>query len=133
MRNRHMRFIAVLATLGVAAPYAGAAPVIGKPAPAFSGHGSDYKTYNLADFQGKFVVLEWYNPRCPFVRKHYDSGNMQKLQETYTAKGVIWLEIDSNAPGKEGYMIAKEAEFMRTKEGSKATATLLDPDNKIAL
>lgn len=112
---------------------ASAEPVIGKPAPLFTGHGSDGKAYSLVDFQGKFVVLQWYNPRCPFIRKHYDFGDMQKLQEKYAAKGVIWLEIDSNAPGKEGYMVASEAQVMRERQKTKSLATLLDPDNKIAL
>ncbi len=72
--------------------------MIGKPAPLFSGHGSDGKTYNLADYKGKFVVLQWYNPRtAPLSCKHYDSGNMQALQEKYGQKGVIWLAIDSSA------------------------------------
>jgi peroxiredoxin len=129
MVNRWMKAVIALSLMS---GIAWAEPTIGKPALAFSGHGSDGKTYNLADFQGKFVVLQWYNPRCPFVRKHYDSGNMQKLQEQYAAKGVVWFEIDSNAPGKEGYMVAKEAQVMREREKTKSLATLLDPDQKIA-
>ena len=105
---------------------------VGKPAPVFSGKGSDGKTYNLSDYKGKFVVLEWYNKDCPFIHKHYDSGNMQKLQEAYTGKGVVWFEIASNAPGKEGYMTPAEADTNRGKVGSKATATLLDPNADIA-
>src|SRR5437870_2005106 len=74
----------------------------GEPAPAFALTDTHGKTHALADFKGKYVVLEWNNHDCPFVRKHYDSGNMQKLQKEFTAKGVIWLSICSSAPGKQG-------------------------------
>src|SRR5579864_5931349 len=98
--NRIRILFLSLVFLAVSLPViAQAAPEIGKPAPLFSGRGSDGKTYKLSDYLGKFVVLEWYNPRCPFIRKHYDSGNMQSLQERYVGKGVIWLAIDSSAPG----------------------------------
>jgi hypothetical protein len=131
---KHGLVLSLLASILVVGSWAPlwAEPAIGKPAPLFTGHASDGKTYGLADYQGKFVVLEWYNPRCPFIRKHYDSGNMQGLQEKYGQKGVIWLAIDSSAPGKEGYMVAKEAEVMRGREKEKSLATLLDPDQKIA-
>lgn len=109
-----------------------AAPEIGKPAPDFVGHGSDGKDYHLADYKGKFVVLEWYNKDCPFIHKHYDSGNMQKLQETYGNKGVAWFEVASNAPGKEGSMTIPEAQANRAKSGTKSLATLVDSDGKIA-
>jgi hypothetical protein len=64
----------------------------------------------LADYKGKFVVLEWYNRGCPFIRKHYDSQNMQTLQAKYGQKGVVWFELISSAPGKEGYLNAADAE-----------------------
>ncbi len=104
---------------GLLATLSFAAPTIGQPAPVFSGTASDGKTYNLADYKGKFVVLEWYNKDCPFIHKHYDSGNMQKLQAKYGEKGVIWFEIASNAPGKEGNMTPSEAQENRTKSGTK--------------
>src|ERR1700719_1654171 len=88
---------------------------IGKPAPLFVVQASDGKTYNLANYRGKFVVLQWYNRDCPFIHKHYDSGNMQKLQDNYGKKGVIWFEVLSSAPGKEGYMTADEAQSNRVK------------------
>src|ERR1700679_3496901 len=75
-------------------------PQIENPAPDFSVPSSDGKQVTLSSFQGKYVVLEWYNHDCPFVRKQYDSGAMQKLQAAYTAKGVIWLSILSSAEGK---------------------------------
>jgi peroxiredoxin len=106
---------------------------IGKPAPLFVGQSSDGKTYSLADYKGKYVVLQWYNRDCPFIHKHYDSGNMQKLQETYGKKGVVWFEVLSSAPGREGYLTAAQAQENRIKSGTKSDATLLDPDGKIGL
>ena len=99
---------------------------IGKPAPDFSLADTDGKTRTLSSFKGKYVVLEWTNFDCPFVRKHYDSGNMQKLQETYTAKGVVWLRICSSAEGKQGHYAAKDTAERIAREKSMATAYLAD-------
>src|SRR5690349_21447259 len=77
-------------------------PPVGANAPDFSLTDAAGKTRQLSEFKGKYVVLEWFNPECPFVKKHYGSGNMQKLQQEYTGKGVVWLSIDSSAPGTEG-------------------------------
>jgi hypothetical protein len=110
---------------------AAAGPQVGQQAPDFTLSDSQGKSTTLSSFQGKYVVLEWYNHDCPFIRKHYDSGNMQKLQATYTAKGVIWLSILSSAEGKEGYMTAAQAEANRATEKSGATAALMDPDGKV--
>src|SRR3954469_6005519 len=85
-------------------------PPVGSAAPAFSLTDAKGKTKSLGDYKGKFVVLEWFNPECPFVKKHYGSGNMQKLQEEYTGKGVVWLTIDSSAPGTEGHISGEQAE-----------------------
>jgi peroxiredoxin len=104
---------------------------VGKASPNFSLPDTKGKTHSLADLKGKYVVLEWYQPDCPFVRKHYNSGNMQALQKEYTAKGVVWLSIDSSAPGEEGnYPAAKLNEFA-AKDGAARTALLLDPDGKV--
>ncbi|WP_315759997.1 redoxin domain-containing protein [Sphingomonas sp. Y38-1Y] len=81
----------------------------------------------LSDYKGKTVVLEWHNPGCPFVRKHYDSGNMQRTQAAATAGGAVWLTINSGAPGKQGNMTPAEAQAQFAKDGSKATRYLLDP------
>jgi peroxiredoxin len=105
--------------------------VLGKAAPDFSLPASDGKTVHLADSRGKVVVLEWYNRRCPFVRKQYGSGNMQRLQQRYTQKGVVWYSICSSAPGKQGYMTAPEAQSDRIKSHVKSTATLLDLDGRV--
>jgi peroxiredoxin len=107
------------------------APTMGQSAKYFEAQGSDGKSYRLSDYAGKYVVLQWYNKDCPFVRKHYESGNMQSLQAKYTAKSVIWFEIISSAPGEQGYLTATQAEQNRASTGSKATATLLDPEGKI--
>jgi len=108
-----------------------AAAEIGKGAPDFSLVDTDGKTHALSGFKGKYVVLEWTNFDCPFVRKHYDSGNMQKLQETYTAKGVVWLRICSSAEGKQGHYAAKDAAERAAKEKSKATAYLIDASGSV--
>ena len=106
---------------------------IGEKAPQFKLKGHDGKTYELEKFKGKFVVLEWFNEGCPFVRKHYDSQNMQKLQKQYTAKNnVVWLSIVSSVKGKQGFL-ADESEAKKTyeKEVSRATALLLDHSGKV--
>lgn len=103
----------------------------GKPAPDFSLPGADGKTHSLAEFKGKYVVLEWTNHDCPFVKKHYSGGAMQALQKAYAAKGVVWLQIISSAPGKQGYVTAAQALEINKEKGTAATATLLDPDGKV--
>lgn len=111
-----------------AATVAAAAPEIGKPAPSFVLKNTEGKDVSPADYKGKIVVLEWINLGCPFVKKHYGSGNMQKLQKDYTAKGVVWLSVASSAPGKEGYLKADGWKKAIAEKGSAATAVLLDPD-----
>src|ERR1700747_3828608 len=95
--------ILIAATSMLAASvFATDSPPVGSNAPEFSLPDAKGKAHSLSDYKGKYVVLEWFNPECPFVKKHYGSGNMQKLQGEYTGKGVVWLTIDSNAPGYEG-------------------------------
>ncbi|RMD95900.1 MAG: thioredoxin family protein [Calditrichaeota bacterium] len=101
---------------------------IDKPAPNFTLPDTHHKTHSLADYRGKFVVLEWVNFGCPFVRKHYNSGNMQKLQKMYTQKGVVWLSICSSAPGKQGYFKPEKINQMLKEKGASPTAYLLDPE-----
>lgn len=119
----------VLAT-AFAATAAQAAPKVGEPAPAFTATDSNGKTVNLSDYKGKFVVLEWSNAECPFVKKHY-SGNMQSLQKEETGKGVAWLTIISSAPGKQGNVDGKQANALSKERGASPTAVLLDPTGKI--
>ena len=103
----------------------------GDPAPEFSLKDSRDNPQKLSSYAGKFVVLEWMNPECPFVKKHYGSGNMQKLQKQYTGKGVIWLSIISSAPGKQGYCTGPQAEANRKDQRADPTAVLLDPSGEI--
>jgi peroxiredoxin len=98
---------------------------VGQPAPAFSLKDANGKTVSLADFKGKTVVLEWNNPECPFVRKHY-SGNMQQQQGAATAQDVVWLTINSSAPGKQGNLDAAGAKQFVAKTSAKQTDYLLD-------
>jgi peroxiredoxin len=125
------RLLPILGISILTAGLAFAALEVGKPAPDFTGTGSDGKPYHLADYKGKFVVLQWYNRDCPFIHKHYDSGNMQMLQDKYGKKGVIWFEVISSATGTEGYLTADQAQANRVKDGTKSLATLLDSDGKI--
>lgn len=104
---------------------------VGKHAPNFSLTDANGKTHSLSDFKGKYVVLEWINFGCPFVVKHYKSGNMQNLQEKYTRKGVIWLTICSSAPGKQGYFEGDELRKQVKDHNSKATAYLVDASGEV--
>ena len=105
MITRRTSLLATMALCGLAfsAPAARAAAV-GQPAPAFSATDSNGKTVTLQQFRGKHVVLEWHNQDCPFVVKHYKSGNLPKLQREWTQKGVVWLVVISSAPGKQGHV-----------------------------
>lgn len=107
-------------------------PQVGSPAPAFSAKDSNGKTVSLADLKGKTVVLEWTNNGCPFVRKHYGSGNMQKLQAEATSQGVVWLSIASSPPGYQGHVDGKQANEVVASTGAKPTAVVLDHDSTIA-
>jgi peroxiredoxin len=115
----------------VAAGTAVAAPQVGQPAPEFTLTDSNGTSHNLSDFKGKFVVLEWLNHGCPFVKKHYDGGNMQALQKEFTGKDVVWLSIVSSAPGKQGHMSPSETNKTKEEKGSAATAILSDEDGTV--
>ncbi len=108
-----------------------AAPEVGKPAPEFSAVDSNGKTVKLSDFHGKTVVLEWTNDGCPYVKKHYGSGNMQSLQKDAAAKGIVWLTIVSSAPGKQGYVDGAGANGLTKSRGAAPAAVLLDPDGAV--
>lgn len=103
-----------------------AGPTVGQPAPAFTAVDSHGKTVSLADFKGRPVVLEWSNDGCPFVQKHYKSGNMQALQKAYTARNVAWLTVLSSAPGKQGHVDGAGADRLSSERGAAPTAVLLD-------
>jgi peroxiredoxin len=108
-----------------------ASATIGQPAPDFTLQGSDGKQHSLADYKGKFIVLEWTNPGCPFVHKFYDSGTMQALQKTETARGVAWLRINSGGEGQEGFQsVADLASYIKDNRVA-ATESLLDPSGQV--
>lgn len=115
------------AALALLSGPAAAAPVIGQPAPNFRLVNANGKPVSLSDYRGKTVVLEWNNPGCPFVKKHYGSGNMQKAQAAAGRDGVVWLTINSGAPGKQGHMSGAEANAFVTDSKARPTAYLLDP------
>lgn len=104
---------------------------VGDTAPAFELKDVNGKSHTLASFKGKIVVLEWLNHECPFVKKHYDSDNMQKQQAAATKDGVIWLSISSSAKGLEGYFEPAALKKLGEEKKSKATAVLIDSDGKV--
>ena len=108
-----------------------AAVEIGKPAPAFSATASDGRTHSLEEYRGKIVVLEWLNHGCPYVRKHYDTHNMQSLQKELTDQGVVWLSIISSAPGKQGHSTAENAAADAKQNDAHPSAVLLDETGEI--
>lgn len=104
---------------------------VGDPAPAFTTVDDQGKTRSLSEFKGKYVVLEWHNNGCPYVKKHYGAGNMQKLQREWTGKGVAWLTIISSAPGTQGYVTADQSREYVKAQNAGATAVLLDPSGEV--
>ncbi|TXH29295.1 MAG: thioredoxin family protein [Elusimicrobia bacterium] len=103
----------------------------GRPAPDFTLSDVEGKERSLAEHKGQWVVLEWVNHGCPFVRKHYDEGNMQALQKEFTARGVRWLSVCSSAKGKQGHMSPVEWRDTIKSKGSAATAVLLDANGNV--
>jgi peroxiredoxin len=100
---------------------------VGDRAPDFTAKDSNGKVHKLSEYSGKYVVLEWHNRGCPYTAKHYDSGNMQRLQHEWTARGVIWLTVISSAPGKQGYVTAADENAFLKLANAAPTAVLLDP------
>jgi len=123
--------LAVLTSMIAIAAFALEPPAVGSAAPGFSLPDAKGQTHSLSQYKGKYVVLEWFNPECPFVKKHYGSGNMQKLQDQYTSKGEVWLTIDSNAPGTEGNITPEQAQKISASWKTHETALLLDPEGKV--
>ena len=103
----------------------------GEAAPDFKGTDSNGKVHTLAEYRGKYVVLEWANKGCPFEQKHYNSGNMERLQREWMGKGVVWLSVLSSAPGEQGNVTpAEENDYLRTMKAA-PTAAILDPSGTI--
>jgi peroxiredoxin len=108
-----------------------AAPKTGVAAPAFTASATTGKAVSLADQRGKIVVLEWTNHDCPYVRKHYESGNMQSIQKDAVGQGVVWLTVISSAPGTQGHVSAKEADELTATRKAGPTAVLFDPTGTV--
>jgi peroxiredoxin len=104
---------------------------VGGAAPDFTGTDSQGHAQKLSAFRGKFVVLEWHNNGCPYTQKHYSSGNMQRLQKEWTAKGVVWFTIISSVPGTQGYMTAADENAYMVKMNASPTAAILDSAGQI--
>ena len=100
---------------------------IGEPAPDFTAVDSNGKSQRLSDYKGKYVVLEWHNQGCPYTKKHYESGNMQRLQKEWTAKGVVWFTVISSAPGTQGYVTPSQENDYVKQVNAVPTAVLMDP------
>jgi len=130
--KRLSRFLRILLlTGGFLLPQLLQAGRVGQAAPDFTATASNGRSYHLSDYKGKFVVLEWHNNGCPYTRKHYESGNMQRLQKEWTARGVVWFTVISSAPGTQGYMTAAEENAYLAKMGAAPTAALLDPSGQL--
>jgi peroxiredoxin len=112
-------------------PAAAGPASVGQRAPEFSLTDSNGAKHDLSSLKGKFVVLEWVNFDCPFVKKHYGSGNMQKLQKAYTGKGVVWLAVNTSAPGKEGHFPPAEINVKLKASGASPSAYLLDAEGAV--
>ena len=113
--------------LARALPAEAAAAKVGEAAPAFTSTSTGGAAVSLAEHRGKLVILEWTNHDCPYVRKHYDTGNMQALQKEATGQGVVWLTIISSAPGTQGHVSAGQADELTTTRKASPTAVLFDP------
>jgi AhpC/TSA family len=132
MRRHFLVFaVVVLVVAGIVLLAQAWAARVGEPAPNFTATDSHGKVHHLSDYAGKFVALEWTNRECPYTRKHYDSGNMQRLQREWTQRGVIWLTVVSSAPGKQGYVTAEEENAQLTQVKASPTAVLLDPNGDL--
>lgn len=127
-----MKFAALVLAAAAAFPFpALAAPVPGQPAPDFRAVDVDGKPVSLADFRGKTVVLEWNNPNCPFVQKHYTSGNMQSLQRKNTAGGIVWLAINSTTEAHSDYMAPAKLAAWFGEQKAAPSAILMDAKGEV--
>ena len=126
------RFVlSIVQALLVLLPLTAWAARVGEPAPEFSGTDTYGKVHRLSDYKGKFVVLEWHNRDCPYTRKHYQSGNMERLQKEWTQRGIIWFTVISSAPGQQGHVTAADENAYVQKMGASPTAVLLDPSGEL--
>ena len=127
---RHSAKALCIATFATAS-LAHAAASVGQPAPDFTLTDTGGKTVKLSDFKGKHVVLEWNNPGCPFVRKHYDTANMQTLQKEASGKEVVWLAINSTATSHQDYLAPAKLGQWMTEQKATPRATLMDESGTV--
>jgi peroxiredoxin len=126
-----MKSLLFATTLALIAGPALAAATVGQAAPNFTAVDASGRTVTLADFRGRHVVLEWVNPGCPYVRRHYDSANMQGTQREATSRGVVWLAVNSTAQDSGDYLTpAAMTQWMQAQKAA-ATATLMDADGQV--
>jgi len=125
------RKILLSLALAFAAVFPAFAATVGAPAPQFTATDANGQTHRLSDYAGKIVVLEWTNNQCPYVGKHYNSGNMQRLQAEAAAQGVVWFSVVSSAPGKEGYVTPEQERAIVAQRGAHPRGALLDPDGAV--
>ena len=114
------------ATLGRPEPSWGAAAKVGEPAPGFTSPATSGSPVSLGSYKGKVVVLEWTNHDCPYVKKHYETSNMQSLQREATGQGVVWLTLISSSPGTQGHVTPAQADELTSTRKAAPTAVLLD-------
>jgi hypothetical protein len=129
-RDAMITTLSMLAMLGIA-PAAHSAAVVGQKAPEFSAKDASGKIVKLADFKGKTVVLEWLNPGCPYVKKHYNSGNMQSTQKDAIDKGVVWLAVNSTETAHSDYLAPAALQKWMGEQKAAATHTLMDDSGSI--
>jgi AhpC/TSA family len=129
MKHRLCICLAALLALLVSVPCW--AVRVGEPAPDFTAKDSYGKTHTLSEYKGKYVVLEWHNRYCPYTHKQYASGNMQRLQKEWTARGVVWFTVISSAPGLQGYVTAADENSYVSRVNAAPTAVLLDPSGQL--
>jgi hypothetical protein len=129
--HKHSPFVLAALVCTTFTSHAAIPPTAGEPAPAFTLIDADGRSHSLSDLQGKYVVLEWVNFGCPFVQKHYHSGNMQALQKAYTARDIVWLSICSSAPGKQGFFEGDELKEKIQSMKAAPSAYLVDPEGAV--
>lgn len=130
IKRTFVRLMAGVALLGMSGSACAEAPKPGAAAPAFTVVDLDGKQHSLSSFAGKIVVLEWNNFDCPFVARHYKNGNLPALQKKYTGKGVVWLAVNSSAPGKQGHYEPAAMKERVAKEGFAGTAYVYDSNGE---
>ncbi len=130
MFRPHVALAALVLTLSTTAPTI-AQTTVGQPAPSFTASDTSGKPVSLSSFKGKYVVLEWTNPGCPFVKKHYDGGNMPATQKAALSKGVVWLSMVSTAKSHQDYATPAELTAWQKSKNAVPTATLMDADGKV--